>query len=464
KLAIFQELPLDLLPLILWQLVRPSHVANASLVNKGFYTFAIGQLYRRVFIYAWHANVKTRFVKLFRTLSNSPELARLVEELTIRDFPRTLQVSQHAENIRLCLNGIRNCVNLRTCTWTRDGSLSNEILQSLHDLPSLTGLEINGNSEMHYHPAILPAFRYLHRLCVIMPSPSVCEVLPQWFRETGTTLKKLSLICRTSPKVNDDLLKEIAPHLFNLEELHLLGCHKITHQGLLALVSSNSRGLVSLGAEALSPTFDMSEFSQQCRINGSMRRLTSITLTVGPSTGLSSWGKHVLELLSESPLEMFHISTAGGDVGRALPHDFVQHLVTIHGRRLRRFSVQRMHISVASVEDICHRCPNLSELFVVLEMDDVDDLGPPLSMTRQLRSLHINRPVEVSPDEVPVVKTEKILTLVRQCGSDLRQIGFSTRVWQVQWNVFSDEGVLSTEPTLAPYENPEVPEQFLVLR
>ena len=59
-MARFEDLPLDLLPLILQHFIRPAHLANACLVNKDFYAFAIYHLYRRVFIYAWHTNVKTK--------------------------------------------------------------------------------------------------------------------------------------------------------------------------------------------------------------------------------------------------------------------------------------------------------------------------------------------------------------------------------------------------------------------
>jgi hypothetical protein len=40
-----------------------------------------------------------------------------------------------------------------------------------------------------------------------------------------------------------------------LEELHLAGCPKATHRGVGAIVSSNSRGIISLGLEGLSPAF-----------------------------------------------------------------------------------------------------------------------------------------------------------------------------------------------------------------
>ena len=59
-MAQFNDLPLELLPLILHHLIKPSHLAAACLVNHPFYTFTVTLLYERVFIYSWHKEGKTR--------------------------------------------------------------------------------------------------------------------------------------------------------------------------------------------------------------------------------------------------------------------------------------------------------------------------------------------------------------------------------------------------------------------
>jgi len=428
-MASFLDLPVDLLPLILQHLVRPTHIAQVCLVNKDFYTFSVRQLYRRVFIYAWHTNVKIKFVKLFQTLATSSVLAQYVEELTIRDFPRALLLGERNEVLRVCLRGIQNCINLQACAWTRDGSLSDDILQALCRLPLFTSLEINGNNVWRYSPKTLPKFDRLQKLSLIMPGAPVVEVLPQWLSQTGATLQRLTFLCQSSPRINDELLGRVASHLSNLEHLHLLGCTKVTHEGLWEVVVRNSRGLLSLGLEALSPAFDMAIFSERCRNSDVLDHLKSVTLTVNQHIDLPSWMNNVLDMLESCPLEMFHISTAGGDVGRTLTDAFVKQLVSSHGHRLKRFSVQRIPISTTAIEDICLRCPVLQELFVVVDIDDIDNIGPCLGITRNLRSLHINRPIESSADDIPYVKPERIVALVRQSGSELRQIGFSTRVW-----------------------------------
>ena len=59
-MALFRDLPLDLLPLIISSLLEPVHIASLCLVNHTFYTFSVPALYERIFIYAWQNKSKFR--------------------------------------------------------------------------------------------------------------------------------------------------------------------------------------------------------------------------------------------------------------------------------------------------------------------------------------------------------------------------------------------------------------------
>lgn len=97
----------------------------------------------------------------------------------------------------LCLKGIRNCVNLRSCTWTRDGSLSNGIIVVLQDARHLAELEINGHSGRWFFDArLLSGFRHLRKISLIMPDSEVLSRLPLWTQNTTATLRHLTLICK----------------------------------------------------------------------------------------------------------------------------------------------------------------------------------------------------------------------------------------------------------------------------
>lgn len=382
--------------------------------------------------------------------------------IAIRDFPRALLLGQRFEALQVCLRGIRNCTNLRSCTWTRDGSLSTDILEALQHLPHLKELEINGHNERQYDADILRQFTRLEKISIIMPHSPVIGVLPSWTHVTSATLRNLSLICKASPLVNDTLLAELAPNLVHLEHLYLVGCPKVTYNGLWSLLSINTVGLLSLGIEGLHHGFDIEEFGRLCHDNGALHRLQSITLTVDMSSTI--WINQVTHLLSLSPLEMFHISTSSEVKGK-VGDEFYASIVSSHGDRLRRFSVSRLRMSLRAIRDICIRCPKLEQLFVVVEQHDLEELAFCLKHARSLRSLHINRPLELQSDQAPIFPRETILKLARCCGPSLRQIGFTTRVWQVQRNVVrTADGSLEIDLQLAPSEFPDIPEQFLVVR
>lgn len=47
----------------------------------------------------------------------------------------------------------------------------------------------------------------------------------------------------------------LSPYLEGLEHFQLIGCPKVTEKGIWAVISKNTRGLLTLGLEALSPRF-----------------------------------------------------------------------------------------------------------------------------------------------------------------------------------------------------------------
>lgn len=114
-----------------------------------------------------------------------------------------------------------------------------------------------------------------------------------------------------------------------------------------------------------------------------------------------------------------------------------------------------------------------------------DDLAACLALAPRLRAVHVSRPMgpDADADDVPVVPREQVLELVRRCRHPaLCQIGFNTRVHQVcrlhttnsehdrdtvqiiRTLKTNSDGEVELELELGPYESPEVPEQFLVVR
>lgn len=152
---------------------------------------------------------------MFRTLAECPQLAKWVKRLgqwcsgwnlsvrdlnpklpEIRDFPKGVSMTSYEELLVYCRDGLKNCVNLRRCAWTRDGSVNGWILTALQSCPSLRELEINGNHNGHYDAIFLRGFDKLDKISLIMPSGPVVDTLPVWVKVTGLTLRSLTLICK----------------------------------------------------------------------------------------------------------------------------------------------------------------------------------------------------------------------------------------------------------------------------
>lgn len=56
----FTDLPIELLPLVVEHIFRPSYLAKFCLVNRVFQRFATPLLYQQLFIYAWHKDAKAK--------------------------------------------------------------------------------------------------------------------------------------------------------------------------------------------------------------------------------------------------------------------------------------------------------------------------------------------------------------------------------------------------------------------
>ncbi|KAJ7088368.1 hypothetical protein B0H15DRAFT_841137 [Mycena belliarum] len=470
----FLDLPLELVAAILFHLGRPQYLAVACRVNKAFFTFTIPRLYERASIYSWHKHAKAKVVSLFDTLSLCPQLAKYVLRLEIRDFPKS---AGRADTDAAVLEGLKNCVNLEACIWTRDGALTSDILSVLQASDTLVELEINGHSDGKYDAGILSGFSHLRRLSLIMPSTDVVRQLPSWIAVTGASLRSLTLICKMSPLVTDAVLERLAPSLAHLEQLSIIGCLRVSHVGVWALLVQNNAGLQSLALEGLPPKFNLAALAALCTDRSVLARLVSLTVTVHTE----SWLASVSALITYAPLERFQLYATRAFEQTPATDAFWGALIDAHGPRLTRVSVHRMPVALHAIADLCApaRCPALIALFVVIDPADLAPLADCLATARALATVHVNfharapGPEADAESDVPdhdaprlgVLTAPEALAIVRRCPETIALFGCNARVWQVGRHIRrTADGALVAERFLAKYDSPDVPEQFLVVR
>ncbi|KAJ7612273.1 hypothetical protein FB45DRAFT_1118185 [Roridomyces roridus] len=498
----FLDLPLDLLSDILSHLIHPQHIASACRVNRYFNHFATPKLYERASIYSWHKRAKAKVVSLFNTLSGHPQLAE-----HIRDFPKYVGKEELEE---LVITGLQNCVNLRSCTWTRDGALNSGVLRVLQACATLEELEINGHSDGHYDALILQGFSHLRRISLIMPSADVVNQLAPWMNNTGASLSSLTLICKMSPRITDNILEVVAPSLASLSQFSIAGCPRVTHTGIWAILSNNTLGLQSLSLEALSTRFDLDALCLHCAHNPTaLSRLTSLTLSIHSE----QWLPSILALLAPAPLVQLQLYASSrwtsNTERKGAEHSstntdtntlFWRTLLDTHAHRLQRVSVHRMPLRLGVIKDICTRCVELRQLFVAIVPEDLSKFAACLVPARKLVSVHVNFPgrstgslpssdddsdpedQEEADDEPDgeededertslliaptMLKAPEALAIVRRCPESIALFGCNSRVWQVGREIRKNEttGEVVAERYLARYEMSDIPEQFLVVR
>ncbi|KAL5514673.1 hypothetical protein ACEPAG_1989 [Sanghuangporus baumii] len=387
---LFIDLPVELLPLIIQHVLRPSHLAQICLVNKDFHKSTVPLLYERPAIYAWHREAKSRATQLFRTLANCPKLARYVRRLELRDFPKAISRDSVNQLTQLCVEGLANCVSLTSCTWTRDGTLKEDILEVLSRCPSLQALEINGRHAHNYDPELLHRFEGLRRISVIMPTAEVVHALPGCFQRNLETLQELTIICKFTSVVTDAWLLEMSQSLSGLKRLHLAGCPKITQKGLIHLLRENVSGITDLALEGLSPSFDMKEFAASS--SRSFTRLSSFTLTTPISGTTQSWLSSVETLLFHaSVLRKFHLYATVDRVKSVydLNAGFIRSIADRHKETLTRFAVLRLPMDLSSLEYLVKNASRLEELFITMRRQELLQLGPIVTQSQTLRTLHV---------------------------------------------------------------------------
>lgn len=79
--------------------------------------------------------------------------------------------------------------------------------------------------------------------------------------------------------------------------------------------------------------------------------------------------KHVVHLLSDSPLETFQIYSSGLSLDCPVTDELWTQLILTHGQRLLRISVHRTLISWEAIHIICVQCTKLEQLFLVIDPD-----------------------------------------------------------------------------------------------
>ncbi|KAG8703946.1 hypothetical protein FRC09_003855 [Ceratobasidium sp. 395] len=439
-MSIATYIPSELFHEIFKHVEPRAELTQCCLISKTCYLYATPLLYEWIYVYTWHTDAKKRVSIILETLAGSPRLAFHVKILDFRVFPTPFTVDEKLELVRLACQAIDRCVNLISCSWTRDGSLYSKIIESLAGLKKLKSLEINGRPGRWtaWVPDDLFRFRHLESLTLIMPVQAVTEILPAWTAQNSETLQSLS-----TTALGDVTLRKMIPSLRGLRRLHLAGCAKITEGSVKEALSDNIVGLRSLALEGCSPYFDMSALSAHCFEHKLLSSLSSISLTLPyckDSIQRDRWISDALLLLHHSPIESFQLYAGGGTTAEgelsyaSINFESIRGLVDGHSVTLKRIGIQRLIVSVELVHYASCVCPSLEDVFITVCDANRDDLAQALAPGKALRNVHVTlmREAAGSLKALHLATAQDICQYIAQrCGGSLQLIGAQTRVWKV---------------------------------
>ena len=125
-------------------------------------------------------------------------------------------------------------------------------------------------------------------------------------------------------------------------------------------------------------TKDLPGFGRHCREAQLLNRLTSLTITISLPLLKSKWAKDIPSLVSSSPLEYLQLYgiTEIKDNGEVQLDNFITTLISVHGPRLKRFSLHRLPVSLKALDCACAGFTNLEQLFIVVEQQDLVSSSP----------------------------------------------------------------------------------------
>jgi len=244
-------------------------------------------------------------------------------------------------------------------------------------------------------------------------------------------LKGLALVCRSSPLIDDAMLKSMAGHLRYLRRLTLWGCTRVTKAGVYAVLEE-AQDLEELSLDALphSGLADLSNSPQLYNLHS-----LSLSFTAPHKTPTHPYlTADDMPRFPSAPYLRSLLLTLSGD--RAfIPHGGLARLqAQVDFSSLRRLSLLHLYIGPTTLGEIVTSAPRLDELYISVN-GRAAVMDCPELRSSHLRILHINAPDRWGP-------TGDDLMSLASSMDRLEQVGSGNRVYEVLRRFEGDEHIV----------------------
>ncbi|KAF8500122.1 hypothetical protein JB92DRAFT_2979478 [Gautieria morchelliformis] len=421
--------------------LRSNDLVSAALVSKSFKAGATPRLYRSVHFRLDQMKRWPRAASPFSTILSHPRLGVHVRYCDIRAVPK-LKGQPHPAFISSCAASLALCPNLLSFTCTSDVPA---FLSLFPDKTRLVELKIHAALELE-QSAALTQVEGLQSLALYSASLNICHVLPAWVPTLANTLTSLTIT--NSREFNEVVFKSLVLSLPRLRRLHVVGCHKISHQSVFRLISHTPL------LESLSFT---TWENPSTSLEGPMLSLPHLhhlsidtRCSFSPSSVPPLYNS-IFRALFACPLSSLTFKLSE----RMIVGDgFISQIVNDYGATLTRFNAVNVSLSDDNLELVCTGCHQLEQLSVVVpDMEFFPDI---LSSCESLRTL-----IDVGGTH-SVHKPRNTLTAddVRdlfQCVPGLRTIISGNRRWTCERIPFR-----ATRPDSEEDDSGEEPVDYLM--
>ncbi|CAK5266867.1 unnamed protein product [Mycena citricolor] len=369
---------LDVLELI-FAYLSGNDLVSVALVSHSFFSGVIPQLYSTLLFRLAHAKRYPRVMSPFAAIVEHPEFAVHVRHVDIRTVP-VVKSQYNARFLSECTHALDLCPNITSFRCSIQ-AVTAPFLTPLIEKERLHDLRINANLTTEQSAKIVQLRRVRH-LTLDFASWNLVNMLPLWVGRLQGWLLHLTLFMVA--ELDEVMLKTVLENLPDLLGLHVIGCGKTDHAGVLAGVAHTPH------LEALSFT---TGDSNKVLPNppSSLTRLrhlaidTRLSAVHPPSTALiGSILSHITQ--SNPPLESFLLKYP--DRQMAIPAAFVNILIASHGRTLKTVGFIDCNLATPDVlASLCRACLVLERLEISIPVRDLGIFSQALSQSQTLRTL-----------------------------------------------------------------------------
>ncbi|KAJ7675528.1 hypothetical protein B0H17DRAFT_987778 [Mycena rosella] len=389
---------------------------SVALVSRSFFAGVIPRLYRTLLFRLSHAKRYPALMSPFSAIAAHPEFAIHVRHVDIRTVP-VVKTQCNPRFLLECARAIALCSNITSFRCSISNALP-PFLAALQQTDRLQRLRISAALTTEQATRVV-ALSTIRHLTLDFASWNLMDLLPRWTAVLQNNLTTLTLYM--AHELNETVLESALASLPGLLGLHVIGCPKVDHASLLALVT-HTPNLESLSMTTGDPARPL---PTPPNLLPHLHTLALDTrLPAAPFPAPAPAPAAILAILAHlaSSLPPPRLAALALKLPAA-PPALIAQLIAAHGPTLRRVALLDCALGTDSLAALSRACVRLERLEVRVPVRDLTPFAHALAPARTLRTL-----VDATPRTGPALAQTGVRHLFARIPS-LMTVVTGGRVW-----------------------------------